>query len=365
MDKIAVSPVISKFRRTLQKIRDVNVSDIHLCAGSSLYIRHKGEIVPISSENRMTVYEIEEIVIHIIKNSHKIIKTDIKEFVTNISDFDCSYSLESVGRFRVNISKQRGSFSIVFRPIPFTNPTFDKLNLPEVIKNIVVVPKGLIIIAGSGSSGKTSTIAAIIDYINLNYGKKILTIEEPIEFLHRNKKSLIIQREIGTDIEKTTDALKSALRQDVDIIVISDVKTKEMLKYIFKTIANGISVICSITSSNSIKVIDQIFSLYPEKEKDYIRELVSENLIAIINQKLIPPFEGENRSLLLEIIRNTENIRNLILENAPYQKFKEEIEKDEIYGMQSFSQHAQELYKKGLIEKQWISRLDNESIFEF
>lgn len=358
MNSNNVSPVIGKFRQTLLKIRDANATDVHLVAGTPWFVRIGGNLMPVGTDSRLSVTDIEKIVSHIILNSHKIEKHKIEDFLSFLTDFDCSYSLESVGRFRVNITSQRGTFALVIRPIPFENPTFQSLNLPEVLEKISLSQRGLILISGPGSSGKTSTIAAMINYINSVKGKKILTIENPIEYLHSNNKSIIIQREIGTDVYDYQNALKSSLRQNVDIISITDIKDSEIMNLVIRALSNGITVFAEVNAQNTLNAIQNLISLYPDKDQHYIRMILADNLTSVICQKLIPELEGEKRVLVYEILRNNENIRNMILKESQYDELRDEIEKEMTnYGMISFREHGKVLIKKGLIDKKWSSLL--------
>ncbi len=358
MNSNNVTPVIGKFRQTLLKIKDANTTDVHLVAGTPWFVRIGGNLMPMGADTRLSVIDVKEIVSHIILNSHKIEKHKIEDFLSFLTDFDCSYSLESIGRFRVNITSQRGTFALVIRPIPFENPTLQSLNLPEVLEKISLSQRGLILIAGPGSSGKTSTTAAMINYINSVKGRKILTIENPIEYLHTNDKSIIIQREIGTDVYDYQNALKSSLKQNVDIISITDIKDLEIMNLVIRALSNGITVFAEINAQNSIRAIQNLISLYPDEDQHYIRMIIADNLTSVICQKLIPALEGEKRVLVYEILRNNENIRNILLKESPYNELIDEMEKEMInYGMISFREHGKELFKKGLIDKKWLSLL--------
>ncbi|KQC14987.1 MAG: hypothetical protein APR63_04620 [Desulfuromonas sp. SDB] len=357
-----LSPLIGKFRQTLLKIKDAQATDIHLCAGSPWYFRVGNNFMSLGAESKITVPEMEEIIKHLIVNSHKIEKHKIDNFIDFLTDFDCSYSLEGVGRFRVNITSQRGTFALVLRPIPMENPTFQSLKLPPVLEKITLSGKGLILVSGTGSSGKTSTIAAMINFLNNQTGKKILTIENPIEYLHVNNKSIIIQREVGTDVYDFKTALNASLHQNVDLIYISEIHDAEVVKLMFNVLTNGITVIAELQAQNVHNTIQYLISLVPESEQEYARIILADNLNAVICQKLIPPAEGTQRVMALEILRNNQEVRDLILNEKNYEHYKEIMDQNEQkYGMISFSNTAEKLNKHNLIESHWYEILKGEN----
>ena len=218
----AVRPVTSfdRFNNVLREAVNKAASDVHIVVGSGFRVRLKGEMAPPSDPTPLSPADVATIAAGILLAGRKCSRENVASFVQGITDYDCSYSLSEVGRFRVNICSQRGSLSLVLRHIPFNVQNFTKLGLPEVLGKIAMMDRGLVLLTGTTGSGKSSTLAALINHINHNKSAKIITIEDPIEFMYRDSKANIIQREVGSDTESFAKALRAALRQDPDIILV-------------------------------------------------------------------------------------------------------------------------------------------------
>jgi len=219
-ERKTMEDIISLFRKVLANAHANSASDVHLSVGSPWKYRIGGKIVPVKGPALLKPDECEAIVCHILQNTHGVHEQDLKKTVQELQDFDCSYSLPGISRFRVNICRQRGTFSVVLRIVPFEIPTVDSLGLPAVIRDVAMEERGLILVTGVTGSGKSTTLAAMIKLINEIKLCKIVTIEDPIEYLHKEVKASVIQRELGADTESFSKALRAALRQDPDVILV-------------------------------------------------------------------------------------------------------------------------------------------------
>ncbi|MFC1855797.1 type IV pilus twitching motility protein PilT, partial [Thermodesulfobacteriota bacterium] len=267
-----------------------------------------------------------------------------------LREYDSSYAVEGVGRFRVNIYRQRGSFAIVLRVIPFETPTFESLDLPKVISKISLEDRGLILVTGITGSGKSTTLAAIINHINSVRKCHILTIEDPIEFIHRNNKSSVSQREIGLDTSNFALALRAALRQDPDVILVGEMRDLETVDIALKAAETGHLVLSTVHTTDAATTLARLISFFPAAEQDLIRIRLAENLKAVISQRLLQKKDGKGRVIAAEIMIATKTIQECIKEPSKTGDIKDFIEKSRLqYEMQSFDQHLLDLYKSGMI----------------
>jgi len=275
-----------------------------------------------------------------------------KEVLDEVQEFDVSYSLPGVARFRANIYRQRGSLALVMRIIPSEVPALETLSLPAVVERIAEAERGLVLVTGATGSGKSTTLAAMIRRINETRTAHILTIEDPIEFLHRSQRSSISQREIGLDTRNFVKGMRSALRQDPDVILVGEMRDPESIDIALKAAETGHVVFSTVHTTDASKTIGRLVSVFPAEEQKSVRLRLAENLRATISQRLLPRADGKGMVAAVEVMICTGSVREVIAERAPG-SLKDLIEQGrEHYRMQSFDQHLAELYAQGLITKE-------------
>lgn len=278
-----------------------------------------------------------------------LIKDDMKEKLDKIDEYDSTYIISGKGQFRMNIYKQLGAFAIILRVIPFEISSFQELRLPSVLNKIANEERGLILVTGATGQGKSTTIASILEYINQNKKRHILTIEDPVEFLHQNKKSSFSQREVGTDTASFHNALKSALRQDPDVIFVGEMRDKETMEIVLKAAETGHLVLSTIHTPDTTSTIGRIVGVFPPDEQTLVRMRLAESLKAVISQRLLPLKDGKGRIVACEILINTKAISESIRFPEKVHEIPQYIEKGDQYGMQTFDQHITALYKAGKV----------------
>jgi twitching motility protein PilT len=319
-------------------------SDLHIKAGDVFRARINGELVALSKQP-LTPDQTKSIVLNILPTQSD------KDRIDDILDFDCSWGLSGVGRFRVSIFRQRGSFAAILRVIPIEIPKLDTIGTPDIIKKIVKKERGMILVTGVTGSGKSTTQAAMIDHLNETTSRHILTLEDPIEFLHRNGKCSISQREIGTDTVNFRDALKYALRQDPNVILIGEMRDAESIDIAMKAAETGHLVISTLHTQDTASTIARMIAVFPEGEQSTVRMRLSESLAAIISQRLLPKKVGKGRVVATEILVATETIRACIAEENRLSEIRNHIAEGRLsYGMQTFDQSLAELVKDDKID---------------
>ena len=318
-----------------------NASDLHLSAGLPPMIRVDGDM------RRINVPPLEHRTVHSlaydIMNDKQ--RKDYEEFL----EVDFSFEIPGVARFRVNAFNQKRGAAAVFRTIPSKVLTLDDLNAPAIFKEIVNVPRGLVLVTGPTGSGKSTTLAAMIDYLNDREYGHILTIEDPIEFVHTSKKCLINQREVHKDTLGFSEALRSALREDPDIVLVGEMRDLETIRLALTAAETGHLVFGTLHTSSAAKTIDRIIDVFPGAEKTMVRSMLSESLRSVIAQTLLKK-TGGGRIAAHEIMIGTPAIRNLIREDKVAQMYSA-IQTGQAHGMQTLDQNLQELLKKGLISR--------------
>ena len=320
---------------------DRGASDLHVKAGDVFRARINGDLVPLT-KTKLTPDQTRSIALHLMSNE------DDKARLDKILDYDCSWSSAGIGRFRVNIMKQRGSFSIVMRVIPWEIPTFEKLALPPVLAKIASAGRGMILVTGVTGSGKSSTMAALINYINERENRHILTLENPIEFLHTDHASSITQREVGSDTPDFKMGLRAALRQDPDVIMIGEMRDAETVDTAIKAAETGHLLMSTLHTPDAQSTILRIMAMFPPEEQDVIRIRLAESLYAVVSQRLLPRRSGKGRVVAAEIMINTPAIRDLILDGTRIGEVRDFIaEGREQYGMQTFDQCLADLVSSG------------------
>ncbi len=319
-----------------------NASDLHLSAGLPPMIRVDGDIRRINVP-ALEHKEVHALVYDIMSDKQR---RDYEEFL----ETDFSFELPGVARFRVNAFNQDRGAAAVFRTIPSKVLTLEDLGCPAFFRDVTQKPRGLVLVTGPTGSGKSTTLAAMIDYINSNNYTHILTIEDPIEFVHQSKKSLINQREVHRDTLGFNEALRSALREDPDVILVGEMRDLETIRLALTAAETGHLVFGTLHTSSAAKTIDRIIDVFPAAEKAMIRSMLSESLQAVIAQTLLKKIGG-GRTAAWEIMVGTPAIRNLIREDKVAQMYSA-IQTGRKEGMQTLDQHLQELVEKGLISRQ-------------
>jgi twitching motility protein PilT len=318
-------------------------SDIHLKAGLPPVFRVNGSLLPLKDAPRLAPEDISRMALAIM-NAYQ------KEKLQASSELDMAYGVPGLGRFRVNVFQQRGIMGAVFRVIPLKILTCEQLGLPKVLEQIALENRGLVLVTGTTGSGKSTTLAAMIDHINSNRTAHILTIEDPIEFLVRDKRSVVNQREVGVDTASFAVALRSALRQDPDVILVGEMRDLETIEIALTAAETGHLVMSTLHTLDATETVNRIVGVFPPHHQKNVRLQLASVLRAVISQRLVPRADGQGRVAALEIMRNTARIRELIEDADRTKEISDAIAQGaETYGMQSFDQSLMSLFRSGAI----------------
>lgn len=326
----------------LKILTEKDGSDLYLTTGAPPCGKFQGELKPISK----TVYkpgEIDAI-------AQAIMDEEQREQFLHELEMNLAISLPGVGRFRINIFKQRNETSIVARYINTDIPKFEDLGLPEILKSVIMEKRGLVLFVGGTGSGKSTSLAALIDYRNTNSAGHIITIEDPVEYVHRHKKSLINQREVGVDTRSFKNALKNTLRQAPDVILIGEIRDRETMEHALEFAETGHLAISTLHANNANQALERIINLFPEERRPQLLLALSQNMRAIVSQRLIPTVDGK-RCAAVEVLMGTKTIQDLILK-ARLDEIKEIMEKSENLGMQTFDSALFNLVNEGRISRE-------------
>ena len=327
----------------LKKAVQMGASDLHIKIGSLPIVRISGQLSTLSGEKRLSVEDINEIVSQVLKDVQK-------ELFRKKNDLDLAYSIPGFGRFRCNVFMQRGTPGLVFRVIPMKILEIEQLHLPPVLKKIALEPRGLVLVTGTTGSGKTTTLASIIEYINLNRTNNILTIEDPIEYLHRDKSSIVSQREVGHDTESFSKALRAALRQDPDVILVGEMRDFETIQTSLLAAETGHLVLSTLHTVDATETVNRIISIFPPYQHKQVRTQLASVLRAIVSMRLVPRADGSGRVPAVEIMIGTTTIKDCIEEPDKTKSIPAFISQGHSqYGMQTFDQSLLDLYKKEYI----------------
>ncbi len=327
----------------LRKAIAQEASDLHIKVGSPPILRIYGELTPLTSEKKIAHEDATKIALSVMSTAQA-------DIFKRKNDMDLAYSVPGLGRFRCNIFMQRGTVGLVFRVIPMRIPTIDDLLLPEVIKKIAMEQRGLILVTGTTGSGKSTTLASMIDLINSTRTEHIMTIEDPIEYLHRDKKSIINQREIGNDTESFSKALRQALRQDPDVILVGEMRDFETIQTSLVAAETGHLVLSTLHTIDATETVNRIIAVFPPYQHKQVRMQLASVLKSIISMRLVPRADGKGRVPAVEVLIATATIKDCILDPDKTKSISDVVEQGAIhYGMQSFDQSIFSLFKSSLI----------------
>ena len=330
------------FKQMMQEMLSRRASDLHVRVGIRPIVRVDGSLVALD----------DQILVHddIDKILSQILNDEQKERFHKKREMDLALSISKMGRFRINLYKQRGTVGIAIRQVNTKVPSFEELNLPGVVKEIAANKRGLVIVTGTTGSGKSTTLASIVEHINSSRSENILTIEDPIEYIYRDKKSIISQREVGGDTENFSAALRHAFRQDPDIILVGEIRDADTMNIALTAADTGHLVLTTLHTLNAVETISRIISFFPPHQHQQIRLLLAGTLKAIVCQRLLPRCDGPGRVPAVEALISTGSIREAIIDPEKTSMILDLIESGNIqYGMQSFDQSIMKLYRSGFI----------------
>lgn len=318
-------------------------SDLHLCAGAPPCYRFNGQIVPVREDAAPLEFrELEQMIFQILTN-------DQQSHLMADRELDFSIGFSETGRFRGNVHRQRGSWAAVFRKIPLKIPSLSELGLPEAVKNLALRENGLVLVTGATGSGKSMTLAAMIEIINSERACHVITVEDPIEFLFKNRKSLIKQREIGSDTEGYASALKHSFRQDPDVLMIGEMRDRETMAIAIAAASTGRLVLGTLHTMDAVSTLDRLVESFPSDQQALVRNQIVGSLEGVVSQQLVRRSPGPGRVLATEILVSTPSVRNLIRTGKSFQ-IVSDIETGKRFGMQSMNQSLQALVSSGAVK---------------
>ncbi|NLT95418.1 MAG: type IV pilus twitching motility protein PilT [Clostridia bacterium] len=315
-------------------------SDLHISVGIPAIARINGNLTPVNNDV-LSSADTEKIVKEILEEKHL-------KFLEDKGEVDLSYSLTGLGRFRINVYCQRGSYSLAIRVVSLKIPTLEELGLPLVIKDLARKTRGLVLVTGPTGSGKSTTLAAMIDLINSERNCHIITLEDPIEFLHRHRKSIVNQREIGHDSQSFSSALRAALRQDPDVILVGEMRDLETMATAITAAETGHLVLSTLHTMGAVNTINRIIDVFPPHQQQQIRLQLSTVLQGVVSQIIIPHRNGNSRVVAAEVMVTTPAIQNLIREGKSHQILNS-MQTGSKHGMQTMDYALARLYKEGKI----------------
>lgn len=341
----------------LEKMVEEGASDLHLKVGNPPIIRINGTLSPLSGFSEITAEDTFNIAAEVMPQS-------AKARFKNEKEADFAYGVNKVGRFRINAFLQRGVIGMAFRSIPFVIPEMSKLNIPEVVKSVALENRGLILVTGITGSGKSTTLATMIEHMNNNKHINIITIEDPIEFVYKDKNSIISQREIGSDTNSFAEALKRSMRQDPDVILVGEMRDLETITTAIQAAETGHLVLSTLHTTDTAETINRIISVFPAHQQEQIRVQLAAVLKSVISQRLIPKTDGSGRVAAFEVMVANTTIKECILDRTKTRQITDFIEQGRsVYGSQSFDQSVLDLVRAGYISfdeaLKWVKRPDD------
>ncbi|MFQ5532519.1 MAG: type IV pilus twitching motility protein PilT [Candidatus Methylomirabilales bacterium] len=346
-----------ELRDLLKTAVERKASDLHIKVGSPPVIRIDNKLIPLTEKPRLSQEETMRIVLSVMNNNQR-------EHFKEKREIDLAYSVPGLGRFRVNIFQQRSTIGMVMRIIPMKVSTIQDLNMPPVVEKLALETRGLILVTGATGTGKSTTLAAMVEHINTNRTAHIITIEDPIEFLIRDKMALVNQREVGADTESFPEALRGALRQDPDVILVGEMRDYETISTAILAAETGHLVMSTLHTVDATETINRIISVFPPYQQRQVRLQLASLLKGIISMRLIPRADGRGRVPAAEVMVVTATIRECIIESDKTRKIPDFIAAGHSqYGMQTFDQSLMILYKRGLVTYEesllWASNPDD------
>lgn len=337
----------------LTKAVQMGASDIHLRVDEHPIIRKNGKIVKVAMP-QLTEDDINNIV-------NIIVPKTAKTRLNSAFDLDFSYEIKGVSRFRVNMSRQLGQSAIVIRSIPYEVKGLEELNLPVALEQFAKLNNGIVLVTGPTGSGKSTTLASLIDYININYPKHIITIEDPIEFIFTNKKSIVSQRQVEIDTPSFADGVKYALRQDPDVILIGEIRDKETIISALKASETGHLVFATLHTNDAVQTVNRIINMFDPQDRQYIRSQLASTLRGTISQKLINAKDEKGRRPACEVLVVTPTIKDFIIKDE-LEKIYDLVSKGSFNEMLTMNMSLFKLYKDGIItEEEAIENSDNKN----
>ncbi len=327
----------------LRSMVSKGASDLHLKVGAFPHLRVNGELVPLAEFGKITNEDNLMMAFSIMNNKQK-------QRFRDTTEVDLGHGLKGLGRFRINVFQQRGNVSVAIRSIPSNIPSIEGLHLPKVLEKIASEPRGMVLVTGTTGSGKSTSIAAMINHINENMTRHIITIEDPIEFMHPDKLSLVSQREISVDAQSFGGALRSALRQDPDVILVGEMRDLETIETALLAAETGHLVFSTLHTLDSLETVNRVIAVFPPNQQRQIRMQLAQVLRGVISMRLIKRSDTPGRVPAIEVMIVTEFIRNCIIDPEKTRAIRGAIAAGTSqYGMQTFDQHIYEHYKAGRI----------------
>src|SRR6185437_9651416 len=322
---------------------DSGASDLHLKVGCYPMMRVRGTLVPAAEDKRLDHEDL-------VAMSTAVMSTTQRQKYQDAQEIDLAYSVPGLGRFRCNVFQQRGTVGLVLRVIPMQIRTIDELGLPAVLKTIAQEERGLVLVTGTTGSGKSTTLASMIDHINKTRSSHVMTVEDPIEFLHRDQHSMVNQREVSVDTRSFAHALRSALRQDPDVILVGEMRDFETIETALLAAETGHLVFSTLHTLDATETINRIIAVFPPHQQKQVRIQLASVLKAVISQRLLPKFDGKSRVPAVEILISTAFIRDCIMDKEKTHLIHGAIAQGTSqYGMQTFDQSIFSLYEQGLV----------------
>jgi twitching motility protein PilT len=331
------------FADVLTRMTEERASDVHLSPGFPPAMRVRGRIVPLEEYGPMLPQQTRDTV-------YSLLNDDQRKRFESRKQLDLAYAVPGVARFRVNCFFQRGSISAAFRRIPHEIPELEQLGLPAILEDLTRKPRGFVLVTGPTGSGKSTSLAAMIDIINREREEHILTIEDPIEFLHSHKRCVVNQREIGSDAEDFSFALTSALREDPDVILVGEMRDLETMRTALTAAETGHLVFATLHTQSTAQTIDRIIDIFPAEQQSQVRMQLSIGLQGIVTQQLLPTADGAGRVVACEVLIPTPAVRNLIREGKTHQIYSA-IQTSGAIGMQTMDAHLAQLVRMGRITR--------------
>ncbi len=340
----------------LRMLIDRDGSDLHLAVDDPPIGRVHGSL-QFFGDNPLTSDDTESLM-------KSIASVDNQQELQEVGGTDFGFAFEDVARFRVSVFKQRGNVGLVLRLIPRKIMTFEEIGLPKSLQEILLKPRGMVLVTGPTGSGKSTSLATMIDWLNTNYDHHIITVEDPIEYYHYHKKSIITQREVGVDVPTFAEALRRALRMDPDVILVGEMRDLETIEAAVTAAETGHLVFGTLHTTGAVRTVDRIIDAFPTNQQEQIRTQLAGNLVSVISQTLVPKKGGFGRVAAYEIMITTDAIRNLIRENKSY-RITSAIQTGHKFGMNLLDEHLMALFRKGVCDyEELVERAQDRVEFE-